>query len=332
MTNSEIVRNRQMENLMGEIKELVPILDDKGVTDIFILQSGRIVYEHFIKGVIKTNIYYDKNKVTRIINYIASMQDDEIDKHGVLETLLPKYDFRLEAITSPWVKPNPEVAIRRPNPNIIPLEQWLKEKRISIKDYTLLNEYLENKKNIIISGATGSGKTTFLNTCIQKIVDLCPEERYLIIEDTPELRCSAENTTFFNIKKHEARDAIEAAMRWKMTRLIFGEVRSGIVLKELLEAWNTGHSGNLSTLHADSAASTMDRMTGMLEEYPDTKNRIKNVIHLIVHLENKKVVEILPVTAMNNLTKSHDDHDLTISKGNHVFIKQPEFRKKENIV
>ncbi len=262
----------------------------------------------------KTDIIFDPKKVQRIITYIAAMQNEVIgsdaDKAPVLETLLPGYNFRLEAVCSDWLE-IPQFTIRRPQPEVIPLSKWLEEDKISQENYDILLEYIRNKKNIVISGATSSGKTTFLNSCIDEVVNIWPDDRFLIIEDQPELICKAENSACFRIKKYQAARAMEVAMRWSMKRLIFGEIRSSIILKELLEIWLSGHPGNFTTIHAESAEMTLERMKGLLSapEYQDAKNKINKTIHLIVHLTNKEVDEVIPVSAFTNLSKTIEEYE-----------------------
>ncbi|GHU78537.1 hypothetical protein FACS189462_3370 [Spirochaetia bacterium] len=141
----------------------------------------------------------------------------------------------------------------------------------------------------MIGGGTGSGKTTFTNACIEKMREFTPDDRFYIIEDTPELQCKSKNKTQVYIRPEQATQAIRTALRWCPKRIIFGEVRSGIVAVELLEAWNTGHSGNVTTLHADSAASMMSRLIGMLREViTGTIPDLSTTIQLCVHLSSKQ--------------------------------------------
>jgi type IV secretion system protein VirB11 len=115
--------------------------------------------------------------------------------------------------------------------------------------------------------------------------ELTPEERFYIIEDVPELQCCAKRTTQLYIRKEQAILAIQTALRWTPKRIVFGEIRSGEVAVELLEAWNTGHPGNVTTIHADNAASTLFRIEGLLRQkihgkLPDLRWSIGLIVHL----------------------------------------------------
>jgi type IV secretion system protein VirB11 len=128
------------------------------------------------------------------------------------------------------------------------------------------------------------------------MIEFTPDERIYIVEDTPELQCLSPNKTQLYIRKEQAVLAIQTALRWTPKRIIFGELRSGEVAAELLQAWNTGHPGNVTTIHADSAASTVPRIEGLLRQVilgalPD----LADTIHLIVHLANRMVDEALTV-------------------------------------
>jgi type IV secretion system protein VirB11 len=108
------------------------------------------------------------------------------------------------------------------------------------------------------------------------------DDRFYIIEDTPELQCRAKNKTQLYIRKEQA------VLRWTPKRVIFGELRSGDVALELLEAWNTGHPGNITTVHANSAASAVPRVEGLLRQkisgaLPD----LAGTVGLIVHLSSR---------------------------------------------
>jgi type IV secretion system protein VirB11 len=132
--------------------------------------------------------------------------------------------------------------------------------------------------------------------------DFTPNERWYIVEDTPELQCINPYATQLYIRKDQAVAAVQTALRFTPKRIIFGELRSAEVAVELLEsAWNSGHPGNITTIHADSAASTIPRIEGLLRQIikgqlPD----LANCIHLIVHLTSRSgfgpvVVEALTV-------------------------------------
>lgn len=323
----ELTKQRQMNNLLNEMKELVPILEDKNVQNIFIVGSGRVFYEHFKDGNVRTDIIYSPSQVQKIINFIAAMQNKVIGEDGipVLEALLPRYNFRITAVCDDWTQ-TPELTIRRPTQYVIPLVEWYEKGQITQEHYELIIDLIKNKKNIVIAGATSSGKTTFLNSCIQTMIDFYPEDRNLIIEDTPEIICNSEPSSIWHIRKNDAQRAMELAMRWTMKRLIFGEIRNGLILKELIEIWGTGHHGNFTTIHSDSAAQTVDRMKGLLAspDFADAKNRITSTIDYIVYLKNKKVEEIMAVSAIDDLSKTIEEYENTqrYEEGFNAFLRK----------
>ena len=282
-------RERQMENLLGDIKRLIPFFETKTVTDVYVYGGGDVHVCEFAKKPCNTGIVLSPSERTRIINSLSSVSDIPIDKweRPTLESIIPKYNVRTTAIISPWTA-SPEITFRRPPDKIFTLEDFLQEKRLSQALYDKIVSHIEKRSNIVISGSTGSGKTTMTNACIQKMIEFTPDERIYIVEDTPELQCHSPYKTQLYIRKDQAVAAIQTALRWTPKRIIFGELRSGEVAVELLEAWNTGHPGNITTIHADNAASTIPRIEGLLRQVikgqlPD----LADSIHLIVHLSNK---------------------------------------------
>ena len=282
-------RERQMELLLGDLAPLLPLFEDALVTDVYVYGDGRIQIKNFEKGVSDTGDSLSPADRLRIINSLASVSDIPIDKweRPTLEAIIPRYNIRTTAIIPPWTS-SPEIAFRRPADKIFTLEEYRDQGRLSEALYDTIVTHIKNRSNIIISGSTGSGKTTFTNACIQKMLEFTPNERFYIVEDTPELQCRSPNTTQLYIRKEQAVAAIQTALRWTPNRIIFGELRSGEVAVELLEAWNTGHPGNITTVHADSAASTVSRVEGLLRQIikgqlPD----LADAVQLIVHLANK---------------------------------------------
>jgi type IV secretion system protein VirB11 len=280
------VERRQMANLLGDLKLLVPFFEKPTVTNIYVYGSGAVEVDEFGKGVSSAGFKLSVDDRKRIINSLASVADIVIDKwrQPTLESIIPKYNIRTTAILQPWVKA-PEITFRRPATKIYTLEEYLEHERITQPMYEKLCDHIEKRSNIVVSGATGSGKTTFTNALIHRMATLTPDERFYIVEDVPELQCSAEYTTQLYIRKDQAVAAIQTALRWTPKRIIFGEIRSGEVAVELLEAWNTGHPGNVTTIHADNAASTLTRIEGLLRQkiagkLPDISWSVQLIVHL----------------------------------------------------
>jgi len=294
----EIERHdRHMTNLLSDLEKLIPLFETKTITDIFVHGNGTVSVKDFEKGSYDTDIVLSPSECLRIIYSLSTVVDKPIDKwlRPTLESTIPKYNIRTTAIIDPWVT-SPEITFRRPADKIYTLENYLAEKRISQELYDKIISHIKNYSNIVISGATGSGKTTFTNACLDKMYDLFPTDRLYIIEDTYELQYRDPKKTQLYIRPDQAVAAIQTAMRWTPTRIIFGEIRYGEVANEMLSAWLTGHPG-ITTIHADNAASTIPRIEGLLRQV--IKGQLPDLaesIHLIVHLKNKCVMEALTVS------------------------------------
>jgi len=280
------LQKRQMDNLLGDMQRLVPLFETKTITDIFVYGDGRVQVKDFIKGKYNTEINLSDSERKRIIYSLASVSDTPIDTWArpTLESIVPIYNIRTTAILPPWVV-SPEITFRKPPDKIFTLEEYITEGRLSQELYDKIVYHIKERKNILISGATGSGKTTFTNACIEKMYEFTPDERLYIVEDVPELQCRSPDKTQLYIRKSQAVDAVQTAFRWTPNRIIFGELRSGVVAIELLQAWISGHPGNITTVHADSATAAIPRMEGLLREnivgqLPD----LEEYIHLVVHV------------------------------------------------
>lgn len=283
------IHERQLSNLFGELQSLLPVFENKELTDIFVYGDGSVRAEHFLDGRIDTGLSIDETSRYNIVHYLSAMSDSSIDtwSNPTLEGILPQYNFRVTAVIPPWVK-SPEITFRRPPAKIFTLEEYRESGRMTSDQYTEVVESIERKDNILIGGGTGSGKTTFTNACIQKMSEFTPHDRFLIIEDTPELQCTAQDLTQLYIRKDQAALAVRFALRWFPKRIIFGELRSGDVARELFECWNTGHPGNITTIHADSAQSMLTRFRGMLSEViTGTLPDVSDTINLCIHLKRK---------------------------------------------
>ena len=149
----------------------------------------------------------------------------------------------------------------------------------------------------MIVGGTSSGKTTFVNACINELKDT--NDRVLILEDQPELQCSVANKNFYRTNDFiKMIDLLRFCMRANPDRIIVGELRAGEETLELLKAWNSGHPGGFATIHANSAAAGLKKLKQYLgeETVSDQSEVIEEGINIIVTLvkdkdKNKRVVK-----------------------------------------
>src|SRR5262249_30355730 len=137
---------------------------------------------------------------------------------------------------------------------------------ITSRQRDLIREAALNRKNILVVGGTGSGKTTLVNAIIHLISQEMPGERLLILEDTAEIQCSAPNHVFKRTTDViDLRRLLRSTMRYRPDRIFVGEVRGGECL-DLLKAWNTGHPGGVATVHANGARGGLTRLENLVAE------------------------------------------------------------------
>lgn len=141
---------------------------------------------------------------------------------------------------------------------------------------------IEQHHNIVISGGTGSGKTTLLNALIAEIVRCFPDERIVIIEDTSEIQCMAANAvTYRTSPEVDMTQLVRATLRMRPDRVFVGEVRGSEAL-DLLDFWNTGHPGGITTVHANDAASALTRLSSLISRHPSAPREVETLIHEVV--------------------------------------------------
>jgi type IV secretion system protein VirB11 len=295
-------QKRQLDNFLADIKDLIPYLTDPEVTDISTSHNGEIIVKYFTKGKIFTDARLPPSRIKSIIFSAAMLLNKTIDPAGgipKLEAVIPPpYNARITGLLPPWVE-YPQIRLRLPPKIIYPLEDYLEKNRMKQAEYDLVCRFIKERKNILVGGSTGSGKSTFVNACLKKMVEFTPGESFYIVEDVPELQIEARDKTMLAVNPKHAAEAVRTAMRWLPNRIIFGEVRYGEVANELLKAWNTGHTGNITTIHADNSAMMLARYEDLLrEEIKGTIPDLSQTIHLCVHLTASSrgpvIDEVLP--------------------------------------
>ena len=226
------------------------------------------------------------------------------DEQPLLSAELPGTGARFQGILPPLVS-SPIFTIRKKAIRIFSLDDYVNRGILSEVHRRAIESAALERQNILIVGGTGSGKTTLANAVLE-VIARC-DQRLVIIEDTNELQCSAEDCLILRTKDETATmtDLLRATMRLRPDRIIIGEVRGKEAL-DLLKAWNTGHPGGCATVHADSAAKGLTRLEQLVEEagVSHSKSIISEAVNLIVYLEKventRRVKEVIKVRGLQN--------------------------------
>ena len=299
--NDTVKQTVWLRNLEDDMKLILPYIDDPKVTDIAIGHNGELIIEGIGMDKCFTGIIFDDATTTRIIRASAAVMGINIDeKNPIAEgsIKLSKHKIRFEGILPPRSAASPMIFIRRPSSEIFSLENYLETQRISKEQYDLLIKHIKNRSNIVLSGATGSGKTTMLNAILFKMVEFTPDDRFYIVEDAGEIQCNAKDIVPIWAEGEDTVKAVRIALRCHVNRIIFGELRYGSTTNELLKAWNTGHRGGLTTVHSDSALLAIEKIRTYLREVivgelPDVAQSVQLVIHMIPTKNGPIVNEII---------------------------------------
>ncbi|MGA8234859.1 MAG: ATPase, T2SS/T4P/T4SS family [Candidatus Acidiferrales bacterium] len=237
----------------------------------------------------------EKSLMIAIKNIARRLGDDISESKPILDSRLPD-GSRVAAIIPPCSLGGVTLTIRKFNTRHFEMEDLIREGTLDRALANDLEDQVLTRKNILISGGTGSGKTTLL-TILGKLIP--GEERILVIEDTAEIQLMHENLARFEARREQngvpavtIRDLLKAALRHRPDRLILGEIRAGEAF-DLLQLLNTGHSGTLCTIHANSATQALARFTscvlqsGVALPYRGIKANVADSLNVLVHIERR---------------------------------------------
>jgi type IV secretion system protein VirB11 len=157
---------------------------------------------------------------------------------------------------------------------------------------------------VLISGGTGGGKTTLVNAILDRVAEETPDDRLVVLEDTVELQCKAQNYIALRATDTvDMRRLLRATMRFRPDRIIVGEVRGGEALS-MVKAWNTGHDGGLCTLHANTAQSALTRLEQLIAEVSAGNMRpvIAEAVNLIIPIVKTRTSRVVnPIVRVEGL-------------------------------
>lgn len=267
-----------------QLKKILSYLNDPKVHDVIANSNGSIWVQRAGSSLTQVGVM-EPDEIERIICTVASLAGKELKNLGaILECEIPHYGHRFEGLLPPVV-PRPAFAIRCRATFIYPLESYLERCAISKAQYGALKDGLKARKNILVVGGTGTGKTTFINALLSEFEG--SSERFLICEDTPELHLpNTVSQSLLTSQEKSFNDLIRATLRLRPDRIIIGELRGKEAL-ELLKSMNTGHPGGIASIHANSCEAALLRINDLCGEatHRDCRALIGETIDLVVYLE-----------------------------------------------
>jgi type IV secretion system protein TrbB len=275
---------RKLQDALGD--QLCVALDDATVVEIMLNPDGKLFIERLGHGVAPAG-EMSSAAAEMVIGTVAHALQSEVDtEQPIISGELPIGGHRFEGLLPPIVA-KPAFTIRRRASRLIPLEDYVRTAVMTEYQAATIRSAISARLNIVVSGGTGSGKTTLANAVINEIVSFTPEDRLVILEDTAEIQCAAENAVLLHTSDTiDMARLLKSTMRLRPDRIVVGEVRDGAALT-LLKAWNTGHPGGVATIHSNTAMSALRRLEQLTAEASQQPMHevIGEAVDLIISIE-----------------------------------------------
>jgi type IV secretion system protein VirB11 len=263
-------------------------LADPTVIEVMVNPDGRLWIDRATVGRQNTGERVGSAEAERIIRLVAAHVRREVnDKAPIVSAELPESGERFEGVMPP-VSVAPCFSVRKPADVVYHLNDYVTARIMSAPQAASLAQAVRERKNILVVGGTSSGKTTLVNALLAEIAVL--NERVVLLEDTRELKCTAADCVALRTKPGAATlaDLVRSTLRLRPDRIIIGEVRGPEAL-DMLKAWNTGHPGGITTVHANSAEAGLYRLEQLVQEAVVTVSRelFVEAIDVIVFLDGR---------------------------------------------
>lgn len=266
MLDTQETLARMQSNIEHYLGPLKAGLQDPRVVEVMLNPDGKIFHDVLGVGLVDTGITMDFSQARTLIGAVAIAVDRPLsDAHPFLECELPGDASRFTALLPPIVS-GPTITLRKKAMNVFSIDDYVSAGIATAAQGQLLKDLVAAKKNVLIAGETGSGKSTLINALLAHVAQIEPLGRVILIEDVSELQCSAVNSVSLHTQPNiDIRTLVQRTMRLRPDRIFVGEVRGGEAL-DLLKAWGTGHPGGAATIHSDSPQGALIRLEQLIGE------------------------------------------------------------------
>jgi pilus assembly protein CpaF len=315
-THDELVK---YYDALGPIRDLV--LDDS-LTEIMVNGPKQIYVERNGKILLTDRQFDEDNHLLRVIDFIVSAVGRRIDFRSPMADARLWDGSRVNAVIAPVALDGPILTIRKFTRDPYKASDLVSFGTLSSEAVGFIKACVLSRANVLISGGTGTGKTTLLNVCSSFIPS---DERIVTIEDAAELQLNQEHVCRMESRPADVhgegriniRELVINSLRMRPDRIIVGECRGGEAL-DMLQAMNTGHDGSLTTIHANTSRDALARletlvlMAGMELPAKAIRQQIASAVDLIIQLSrmkdgSRKVTNISEITGMEGETITMQD-------------------------
>ena len=336
---TKLTLRQELFNAIRRLDLLQELIDDKTVTEIMVNGADAIFYERDGRIYTWDRHFESREKLEDVIQQIVSRSNRQVNESIPIVDARLKDGSRVNVVLDPVALNGPILTIRKFPEEAITMEDLIRWESISQEAAEYLKVLVEAGYNIFISGATSTGKTTFLNV----LADYIPKtERVITIEDSAELQIHGiENLVRMEVRQADGdgvsnvtlRDLIRTSLRMRPDRIIVGEVRGEEAL-DMIQSMNTGHDGSLSTGHANSPQDMLSRLETMALFASDIpiqaiRKQIASSIDIIVQLERLRdrsrrvtaIAEVLDCTEdayiLNPIFEFHEQDNLVMESSSY---------------
>jgi len=285
-----------LETILPFLKPIEHLIVDDSISEVMVNGADCVFFEKngFLERAHGVSIG-ERALLVAVKNIARRLGNDISEASPILDSRLPD-GSRVAAVIPPCSLRGVTLTIRKFNKRHFEMQDLIQAGTLDQSLANRLEDYVLSRKNVLISGGTGTGKSTTLGILAKFIPD---DERILLIEDTAEIQLDHANLVRFEARREQSgvppvaiRDLLKATLRHRPDRILLGEVR-GAEAFELLQLLNTGHSGTLSTIHANSAKQGLARFTNCVLQsgidlpYAAIKANIGDSLNVLVHVERR---------------------------------------------